>query len=139
MSAVPETSPDSETNSVTLEALLERLLQPRSNAFNCQIDGVIYEIQIKKESDGLRLYLRADLGFMPYTAESALKRHLLKIVMVGVEGLREARIKQDEQGKIVLSAVIPLFEDASPEKNFARLILLVHKMKPFINLIGSRL
>jgi hypothetical protein len=88
---------------------------------------------------GVHLCLWATLGFLPFSAESAERRHALVDILSGAHYLSVAKIGVDEEMKIVARGdfILPSLE--LPSFIFVPLIAFWQEAKPFIKLIGDYL
>ena len=119
------------------EHILEQLWKPRESSFEFQIEGVIYHADIKPETPNLRLYITAEIGFMPFTAESAPRRRMLATILSYTEDVPIAKFKINNEGKIVVSGEVLIREADSIEMSFARIIVFIQMTLPYIRVIGA--
>lgn len=124
---------------VKFNQLLEQLWRPRPSSYSFQVEGVIYAVQSTPCDDGVHLSITAEIGTMPYTAESAPRRQMLKRILESSERLKVASLKVNDKGLIVLQSELAIVPEHAPEMSFARLVVFINQVQPYIKLIGSYL
>lgn len=135
----PHLAPDAENKSkksVSFDELLGRLWESRPNTFYFQLEGVMFKVQSTQDDENSNL-IYAELGYIPFTQESALKRRVLTVIAENAASrLPNPRFNVGEDGKITLHGKVPFKRNDLPEVNFAKMVLFLRQTLPFIRLIG---
>ncbi|MDD3288010.1 MAG: hypothetical protein PHX43_03270 [Alphaproteobacteria bacterium] len=120
------------------EELLKKIWTSRPNKFGFQVEGVDFRVQLIPQSENQHL-VSAEIGYLPFTAESAQKRHIIKTILDSTSRVKEAKFGISDDGKIGLVGEITVNVNEDPELSFARIIVFLQKTLPYIRLIGKAL
>lgn len=100
--------------------------------FNTRFDVAV----VPGDEEGSKLAVQADLGSLPYSAESAWARqHIKAMVKVG-ENLPYAEISMSSKKQIIIRGTMEFEKHPPPAVIVASSAVLAIAIKPFIELIG---
>jgi hypothetical protein len=129
--------PETPVAPVNYDSLLERLWKNRASTFEFQVDGVLFHIQNVPEGADTRFHISAEIGFMPFTQESAPRRMMLMTILSYTVHFPTARFDLGPDGKITVSEEVLISEAEAPEMCFSRIIFFIQQTMPYIRLIGT--
>jgi hypothetical protein len=114
---------------------IERTHQDRPLSFRFSACGVVFEAEIAGRTAPLRL--RADLGKLPYTAESPEARSLARIVLGASGRLRRGHILLTPEHDMVLEGELTPPSPRTPASVIATAVALVLDFQPYLDLLGE--
>ena len=112
---------------------------PRLATQRFVLDDLLFHIALLPEEDGTRLRIWAEIGYVPYTAQSADRRrdvlHILRAACI----LKNACFAL-EGGQKILALGESLFrEHLTIDGMMHETVLFVQEVRPFIRLLGDHL
>lgn len=126
-----------EIGSVTLGADGHIRCTPaeRPLAFRFSACGVLFEAEIADRRSPLRL--RANLGKLPYSAESPDGRSLARVVLGASDRLGRGHILLTDEHDMVLEGELSPPEPRTSARVIAAAVALVLDFKPYLDLLGE--
>lgn len=97
--------------------------------------GIDFEADLADSNAPLRL--RANLGKLPYTAESPEGRRLARTVMASTDRLRRGHILLSPEQDIVLEGELNPPSPRTPVAVIATVVALILDFKPYLDLLGD--
>ncbi|MGB4101720.1 MAG: hypothetical protein WBK91_07435 [Alphaproteobacteria bacterium] len=104
-----------------------------------ELDGLRFTFTKQEDSQGSILHVSAQVGYMPYTAESRDKRANLNRILLGARAMRRAKLALDKQGYIALKSTISLKPEANDIDAIMGLSALYQEASPILRLIAKYL
>jgi hypothetical protein len=128
-----------EVASVTLGAdgHIQSSLEDRPIYFRFAACGIQFEARMASRTAPLRL--RANLGKLPFSAESPEARSLARSVMAATDHLRRGHILLSPDHDMVLEGELAPPSPRTPVSVVATAIALVLDFKPYLDLLGEAL
>lgn len=114
---------------------IERADGERPLYFRFSALGVIFEADLADRSAPLRL--RANLGKLPYSAESPEARRLARTVIAATDRLRRGHILLSEDHDMVLEGELTPPSPRTPVSVIATAVSLILDFKPYLDLLGE--
>ncbi len=121
------------------EGFLRRVWVPHSSKLQFQVDGVLFHAAYKAENNGVTIQIWSILGYLPYSVESAEKRHLLITLLEALRPLKPLIFGIDKENQIVVSQTFTTDAIRFPTYIFTVLIPFLQQALPHIRLIGELL
>jgi hypothetical protein len=109
--------------------------QDRPLAFRFSACGVQFEADIADRTAPLRL--RANLGKLPYSAESAEARSLARVVLGATGRLRRGHILLSPEHDMVLEGELAPPSPRTPASVIATAVALILDFQPYLELLGE--
>ncbi|MEO5335983.1 MAG: hypothetical protein H7841_03670 [Magnetospirillum sp. WYHS-4] len=115
---------------------LVRRSQGRPLAFTFSFRGVLFAGQAESTYDRSRLRLRADLGPLPYTAESSAKRTNALAIVGAASRALGGRMRLSPDQHILLLEELGFDIPLTPRDLMANTVRLVLEAKPYLDLLS---
>ena len=109
--------------------------EDRPLAFRFSACGIQFEADIASRTAPLRL--RANLGKLPYSAESAEARSLARVVLGATGRLRRGHIVLSPEHDMTLEGELALPSPRTPASVIATAVALVLDFQPYLDLLGE--
>lgn len=97
--------------------------------------GIDFEAEIAGKNAPLRL--KANLGKLPFSAESPDGRRLARSVLAATDRLRHGQILLSDEQDMVLQGELPPPNPRTPVNVIATAVALILDFKPYINLLAE--
>ena len=126
-----------EVGSVSLgeDGHIRRSEEDRPLHFRFSACGIDFEAHLDNRSAPLRL--RANLGKLPYSAESADARRLARTVIASTDRLRRGHILLSPEQDIVLEGELNPPSPRTAVSVIATVVSLILDFKPYLDLLGE--
>ena len=134
---VADTALPLEIGSVVLgeDGHIRRADEDRPLHFRFTACGIDFEADLASREAPLRL--RANLGKLPYSAESPDGRRLARTVMAATDRLRRGHILLSDQQDMVLEGELTPPSPRTPVAVIATAVALILDFKPYLDLLGE--
>jgi len=136
---MPIESPDAKNGNIKLigyDDIIRMLWDSHPDIFYFQLEGIVFKVQQESSLECANI-LSAEIGYIPFTQESALKRRLLTTVAESASvKLSNPKFNVGEDGKITVYGKVPFKKSDPPETNFARMVVFLQQVLPYAKLIG---
>ncbi|MEO3429479.1 hypothetical protein AAFN88_11510 [Pelagibius sp. CAU 1746] len=134
---VAETSLPLEVGSVVLgeDGHIRHFDEDRPLHFRFSACGIDFEADLASKAAPLRL--RANLGKLPFSAESPDGRRLARTVMAATDRLRRGHILLSEDQDMVLEGELNPPSPRTPVAVIATAVALIIDFKPYLDLLGE--
>ncbi|WP_193371098.1 hypothetical protein [Pelagibius marinus] len=134
---VAETSLPLEVGSVVLgeDGHIRPVSEDRPLHFRFSACGIEFEADLASKTAPLRL--RANLGKLPFSAESPDGRRLARTVMAATDRLRRGHILLSEEQDMVLEGELNPPSPRTPVAVIATAVALIIDFKPYLDLLGE--
>lgn len=134
---VAETSLPLEVGSVVLgeDGHIRHAGEDRPLHFRFSACGIEFEAELASKTAPLRL--RANLGKLPFSAESPDGRRLARTVMAATDRLRRGHILLSEEQDMVLEGDLNPPSPRTPVAVIATAVALIIDFKPYLDLLGE--
>jgi hypothetical protein len=134
---VAETALPLEVGSVAIgeDGHIERADDGRPLYFRFSACGILFEADLANRTAPLRL--RANLGKLPYSAESPEARNLARSVMAATGRLRRGHILLSPEHDMVLEGELLPPSPRTPVSVIATAVALILDFKPYLDLLGE--
>lgn len=134
---VADTSLPLEVGSVALgeDGHIRNAGEDRPLHFRFTACGVIFEAELSSRTAPLRL--RANLGKLPYSAESPEARGLARTVIASTDRLRHGHILLSPEQDMLLEGELNTPGPHTPMAVIATAVALVLDFKPYLELLGE--
>lgn len=130
-------SPDSFF--MTPEGVLGIAKPPRPARLHFMAEGLPFSIAVGFDGETSRSQVWAEVGHIPYTAQSPERRRQLLAVLRGIEGLAHVTFVVQEGQKILLFSEKTFDGQPSPEDLIHQTVLAVQEARPFLRLLAPYL
>jgi hypothetical protein len=124
---------------VTADGLLRIHERPPPSHQRFVLDDIVYHVALRPEGDGTRLSLWAEVGYVPYTAQSPDRRNAVLRVLQATKGLERACFALDRGHKIVALAELVTEEPPTVDAMVYETVRFLQEARPFIRLLGGYL
>lgn len=113
----------------------------RIESLSFYIDDIPYHVTHKKHGNvsESRVCIQAILGYMPYSVESAEKRHAILTILNATHKLFYVRFGLDRQSRIFAAGNFTTDILTAPDFMFYPLSRFLQEARPFFDLIGQYL
>jgi len=134
---VGETALPLEIGSVVLgeDGHIRHASEDRPLHFRFSACGIEFEADLASKTAPLRL--RANLGKLPFSAESPDGRRLARTVMAATDRLRRGHILLSEEQDMVLEGELNPPSPRTPVAVIATAVALIMDFKPYLDLLGE--
>lgn len=120
-----------------IDHFLRQVWVPSASNLCFQIDGVPFQAGYKPEGNGVSLQIWAQLGYLPFSVESAQRRRMLISILEAARYLPRAKFGIDKENRIVVTQTVVAPSIQPPAFIFIPLTGFVQEAMPFIRLIGA--
>lgn len=114
---------------------IERADDGRPLYFRFSACGILFEADLANRTAPLRV--RANLGKLPYSAESPEARNMARSVMAATGRLRRGHILLSPEHDMVLEGELPPPSPRTPVSVIATAVALILDFKPYLDLLGE--
>lgn len=111
----------------------------KSHLARFELDGLQFTLRPEPLAKGHVLHFYADVGNLPYHAESAEKRARLLAILEAAQHLQGIRFVLDTHQQIVLHATLPFDDHVAGDAVFHHLVTFYQQARPFVQLIAQHL
>ena len=134
---VGESSLPLEVGSVSLgeDGHIRRSDEDRPLYFRFSACGIAFEADLASRTAPLRV--RANLGKLPFSAESPEARRLARTVMAATDRLRRGHILLSAEQDMVLEGELNPPSPRTPVSVIATVVALILDFKPYLDLLGE--
>lgn len=122
-----------------IDYLMAPIASERFRGLSFSLDGIPFEAARVQTQEEQLIRIRATLGYLPYTIESADRRAALLSILSSSQSLFNVRFGLDGQNRIVAVGAFASDTLVSPDFLFHPLTLFLQEAQPFIALIGRYL
>lgn len=129
-----------ELNSIAVNAAGELTrVNPRERPFGFSFEclGLRFSAAARQRSGRTWLQMAAQVGPLPYTAESLERRQSGMTILRACQGLPRGRIAVSRDGQIQVSGEIPLDSRLTAVNVVSAAAELVLEVKPYLSLLGD--
>lgn len=120
------------------EQWLVRLQPPKTSMMQFVCEGVPFQLHYTPENGKVRLEVWAELGALPYTAESPQRRRMLVTILNAAQSLKQARFGVSAECQMIVAGAATLDACFPPlETIFVSLVPFLQEALPFARLIGE--
>ncbi|WP_448203253.1 hypothetical protein [Azospirillum sp. sgz302134] len=130
-------SPDSFV--MTPEGVLGIAKPPRPARLHFVADDLPFNIAVSFDGERSRSQIWAEVGHIPYTAQSPERRRQLLGILRAIQTLKHAKFLVQEGQKILLFSESQFSGQASPEDLIHQTILALQEARPFLRLLAPYL
>lgn len=110
---------------------------PRSSLHRFTIDGMQFHVSLVPEDTGTRCQITAEIGHVPYTAESTDRRNVVLTILRATQRLRHARFIVENGQKIHVMTNTYVSGHMTPDALMYETILFVHESRPYLRLLSQ--
>jgi hypothetical protein len=122
---------------VDVDRFLLQAKPTNKSRFGCQVDGVFLQFCHVPVGDGLRLSIWAELGYLPFSVASHLRRRMLIGILLAAQKLPNVKFGVDKEHQIIVTSEYNVHSIQPPVFIFAPLISFLQEAMPFIKLVGE--
>ncbi len=130
-------SPD--TFVMTPEGVLGIAQPPRPARLHFMADGLPFSIAVSFDGETSRSQVWAEIGHIPYTAQSPERRRQLLAILRGIQDRRGTRFLVQEGQKILLFSEAEFEGQATPEDLIHQTVVALQQARPFLHLLAPYL
>lgn len=124
---------------MTPEGVLGIAKPPRSSRLRFVVDGLPFNAAVSPDGEEAVCQIWAEVGHIPYTAQSPDRRRNLLSVLGGIGDLKHARFVVQEGQKILLFSESRIEGHVRPEDLAHQTMLMVQEARPFLRLLAEYL
>lgn len=128
-----------ETFVMTPEGVLGIAKPPRPARLHFVAEGLPFNIAVSFDGERSRSQLWAEVGHIPYTAQSPDRRRQLLSILRSIQGLKHVTFLVQEGQKILLFSESQVDGQATPEDLIHQTVLAVQEARPFLRLLAPYL
>lgn len=125
--------------SMTPEGVLGIAKPPRPARLHFVAEGLPFSIAVSFDGEKSCSQVWAEVGHIPYTAQSPERRRQLLAVLRAIENLKHVAFVVQEGQKILLFSEKTFDGQASPEDLIHQTVLAVQEARPFLKLLAPYL
>jgi len=124
---------------ITADGLLGLLETPRPSNQRFRLDDLIYHVALTPEEFGTRFRIWAELGYVPYTAQSPEIRRDLQAILRATRELERACFVLDASQKIVVIGETISEEPMTVDSMVYEVLRFLQEARPFVRLLADYL
>ncbi len=119
------------------DLFLRQVWIPKASNIRFQVEGVFYQARYQPDGEGVRLQIWAELGYLPFSLESAQRRRMLITILEGTAILKETQFGLTEKKQIIVTRTFNVPNIQPPGFIFISLIAFLQEARPFLKLIAE--
>ena len=124
---------------MTPEGILGIAEPPRPSKLQFTVDGLSFNAAVTFDGAESVCQILADVGHIPYTAQSPDRRRNILAVIRGIQDLRNIKFIVQEGQKILLFSESRLDGHATPEDLIHQTVLTLQEARPFLKILARYL
>jgi hypothetical protein len=124
---------------LTSDGLLAISRPPREARLRFSVDGLLFNVAVSPTETDSVCQMWAEIGYVPYTVESPVRRRQTLTVLRNATGLPHARFVIDNDQKILLVAELTTPGHLKPEDLIYELGLVLQEARPYLRLLAQTL
>ncbi|CAK0769768.1 YbjN domain-containing protein [uncultured Gammaproteobacteria bacterium] len=123
--------------SVNSDGVLGVSERPRESKLRFSVEGLLLHVLLLADDvgSGARCQVWAEVGHVPYTAQSSERRRGALAVLRGASDLSHARFVVESGQKILINRETHLPGPVVPEDLIMETVLLIQEVRPFLRLL----
>lgn len=126
---------------VTPDGVLGVIKPPRPAKLRFAVNGLMIQAAVSPDADGdgSVCQIWAEVGHIPFTAQSPERRRTLLQILRGIKGLRYASFVVQQSQTILVLSERRTENPATPEDLAHQTVLMLHEARPFLRLLAEHL
>lgn len=123
----------------TPEGVLGIAKPPRPSRLHFVAGGLPFHVSVGVEGEESICQIWAEVGHIPYTAQSPERRRTLLSLLRGMQDLKRAKFVVQGGHKILLFAETRIDGHVTPDDLAFETVMLIQEARPFVRLLGEYL
>jgi hypothetical protein len=124
---------------MTPEGVLGIAKPPRPSELKFTVDGLTFNVAVTFDGAQSICQILADVGHIPFTAQSPERRRSLLNVIRGIQDMGHSKLLVQEGQKILLFSESRLDGHATPEDLIHQTVLVLQEVRPFLRILARYL
>lgn len=120
---------------VTSGGTLEIAAMPPPSRLHFTFEGLVFHVAVNPGENVTQCQIWAEVGHIPFTAQSPERRRDLLVIIGSTRGLARARFVISEGQKILVISETQVDGPITPEALFHEIVLLMQEARPYLRLL----
>lgn len=124
---------------VTTDGVLGIAHAPAPSRLRFNIDHLQFHVSVSPEGNGSMCQIWAEVGHVPYTAQSPTKRRDVLTILRGTRNLERAHFVLEDGQKILVLSESHVDGPVTPDVLVYETVMLLQEARPFLRLFAEHL